>query len=238
MAVGVVVEQALAEPDHALEAEVVLKPALDVLVGRAGVAVRVEQALLGRDDGARSVVVDRAAFEHPVGLGVGQGGGLRDPLADVLVAFEVVLVAPAVEAETLRPALLARAHDDRPAVAQPDVAEILDDDGREWRELARAVSAASSCAATSQTCSPLPSAWTAFGEGRDFALGLLKVRQPQLRVARKADPDRFVRSPFGRADDAAAGSWRAPSNRKQKGRPRRAAPFDRTDRKISANRIR
>ena len=48
---------------------------------------------------AGAVDIDRAAFEHPVGAGRRQAGGLREPLADVLVAVEVVFVAPAVEAE-------------------------------------------------------------------------------------------------------------------------------------------
>ena len=102
-------------------------------------------------------MVDRAAFEHPVGLGEGQAGAAGEPLADVLVAGEVVFAAPAVEAEAARAALGAGADDDRPGVAQPDVAERLDDDGRERRQL-RAACAASSCAATSRTSSPLPSA--------------------------------------------------------------------------------
>ena len=72
VAVGVVVEQALAEPDHALEAEVVLRAAARSLHGSRGVAVRVQQALLGGQDGAGTVSVDRAALEHPIGLGIGQ----------------------------------------------------------------------------------------------------------------------------------------------------------------------
>ena len=36
MAVGMVVDQALAEPDDALEAEVALQPLLDLLASRAG----------------------------------------------------------------------------------------------------------------------------------------------------------------------------------------------------------
>ena len=35
------------------------------------------------------------------------------------------------------------------------------------------------------------------GEGRDLALGWLEVAEPQLRIARKADPHRLVRRPFG-----------------------------------------
>src|SRR5205814_5990352 len=78
-------------------------------------------------DGARSVAVDRAALEHPVGLGKGQAGAPRQPFADILVALEVVLAAPAVEAEALSAAILSAAEHDGAGIAQPDVAERLDD---------------------------------------------------------------------------------------------------------------
>ena len=68
MAVGVVVEQALAEPDDSLETEIVLEAALNVFVGRSGIAIGVQKALLGRHDRARSVAVDRSTFKHPIGL--------------------------------------------------------------------------------------------------------------------------------------------------------------------------
>ena len=45
-------------------------------------------------------LVDGAALEHPVGFRVGQAGRRGEPLADVLVALELVFPAPAVEAET------------------------------------------------------------------------------------------------------------------------------------------
>ena len=76
MAVGMIVHQPGAEPDHALEAEVLEKALLDLITGQ-GIAVRVEQALLGRQHGARSVAVDGAAFEHPIGLGEVEAGAAR-----------------------------------------------------------------------------------------------------------------------------------------------------------------
>ena len=36
------------------------------------------------------------------------------------------------------------------------------------------------------------------GEGRDLALGRLQVAEPQLGIAREADPHRLVRRPFGK----------------------------------------
>ena len=44
------------------------------------------------------------------------------------------------------------------------------------------------------------------GEGGDLAFGRLEVAEPKLRIARKSDPNRLVRRPFGkwrRSHDAA-----------------------------------
>jgi hypothetical protein len=35
-----------------------------------------------------------------------------------------------------------------------------------------------------------------FRESRHFAFGRFEVAEPQLRIARETDPDRFVRGPF------------------------------------------
>src|SRR6059058_2302347 len=83
-------------------------------------------------------MVDRSPLEDPVGLREGQARLPRQPLADVLVPFELVFSAPAVEAEALAPAALAAAEYDRPGVAQPDIAERLDDHLSEWAQLTRA----------------------------------------------------------------------------------------------------
>ncbi len=45
-----------------------------------------------------------------------------------LVAWKIILTAPAVEAETLSSSLAATADHDRPGVAQPDIAKGLDND--------------------------------------------------------------------------------------------------------------
>ena len=125
------------------------------------VAVGVEQALLGGDDRARAVAVDRAAFEDPVGLGEGQAGARGQPLADVLVAVEIVFAAPAVEAEALRPAVACRV----PRTIGPVSRSQMSPNGSTMTSAngasLRALSAAPSWAATSRTVSPLPPAWTA-----------------------------------------------------------------------------
>ena len=100
--------------------------------------------MFGGQEHARTVAVDRAAFEHPVGLGVGKTRRIAQPLADGVVAFEVIFLAPAVEAEALRAPVRARSADDRAGVAQPDVAELLDDHLGERREALRASAAPAS----------------------------------------------------------------------------------------------
>ena len=71
MAVGMVVEQAFAQPNHTRRAEVPLKPLLNLVPVQAGIAVRIEQALLGGEQGSAAVAVDRPSFEDPVGSGAG-----------------------------------------------------------------------------------------------------------------------------------------------------------------------
>ncbi len=153
--------------------------------------------MFGGDDRARPVAVDRAALEDPVGPGERQGGAHRKPLADVLVAVELILAAPAVEAEALRAAVLAATEHDRPRVAQPDVAERFDDYLGERAQFARGFG-------RSFMRRDQPDLFASavgvnrLGERRDFALGGLEVAEPQLGIARKADPQRLVRRPFGK----------------------------------------
>ena len=99
MAVGMVAEQPVAEPQHPVKTEVLPQPRLDVGLGQVRIAVRVEQALLGGDDEAGAVGVDRPALEDPVHQVARQPRSLDHRRADLLVAFHLVLAAPAVEAE-------------------------------------------------------------------------------------------------------------------------------------------
>src|SRR5208283_2679950 len=62
--VGLVVAETAAQPDHALGAEVLEQGPFDLLARAERVAVRVQQALFGRQHGSLSVDVDRAALEH------------------------------------------------------------------------------------------------------------------------------------------------------------------------------
>src|SRR5438045_1339213 len=64
--------------------------------------------------------------------------GRRGPLVDAPAAFEAIFPAPAVEAKTLSPPVLAAAEDDRAGIPQPDIPERLDDHLREGGEAAGA----------------------------------------------------------------------------------------------------
>jgi hypothetical protein len=100
-----------------------------------------------------------------------------EAVTDVLITFEIVLSAPTIEAESFSPAALPAAKHDRAGVAEPDVAEWLDDYLRERRELLCAL-----CRAVMSRNQPDLLATAAgvdgFGEGRDLALGRLQVAKP------------------------------------------------------------
>ncbi len=136
MAIGVVVEQPVAEPDHLRKAEVFLQPMDDIVAGQPRIAVVVEQALLGGDDQPRPIAVDCAAFENPVArLGL-DPARFRQPLADRVIAGQIIFAAPAIEAEQPRFGLR---HHDRAGIAQPDVAERLKQHVGKRRQLRRRI---------------------------------------------------------------------------------------------------
>ncbi|MNO64267.1 hypothetical protein D3C76_549930 [compost metagenome] len=64
MAVGFVVVQAVRQPDHGVDRQVLAQHRLDLFAAQVRVAVAVEQAFLGGDHGAFAVHVDRATFQH------------------------------------------------------------------------------------------------------------------------------------------------------------------------------
>ena len=94
MAVGMVVEQAVAEPDDAVAPRSRFSRSSTSSLVEARVAVGVEQALLGGEEGARPVAVDRSALQDPVGLGVGQASCGGEPLADAVVARQGHICRP------------------------------------------------------------------------------------------------------------------------------------------------
>ena len=199
MAVGMVVDQARAEPDHALEAEVARSRAsISSRVSR--VAVGVEQALLG---GERRCPMPSPSIAPPSriqsALAKGRPARLGEPLADVRRRRRSSYLPP----QPLKPKPCARralpaAEHDRPGVAQPDVAERLDDHLGERRQLARALGGAVMRPRPATPVSPLPPAWTASAKAATSRSAGFEIAEPQLGIARKADPHRFVRRPFGK----------------------------------------
>src|SRR6185503_14618824 len=99
------------------------------------------------------------------------------------------------ELECLCPAVLAAPKDDRPRVAQPDVAEWFDDHLGEGAEPSSRLGGAFVSGDQPDFLAPAPGVH-GLGKGRDLALGGLEIAQPQLGIAWKADPDRLVRRPF------------------------------------------
>ena len=195
VAVGMVVHQPRAEPDDALEAEVLAEPLLDLLAGQL-IAVGVEQALLGRQ---HACPIRRRRSRRLRGPSrpwrTAEPRALGEPLADVLIAVEVVLPAPAVEPEALRrgaPAAPSTIGPVSRSQMSPNGSTITSANGQSLR----ALSAAPSCAATSQHLLALAAGMHRLREGRDLALGRLEIAEPQFGIARKADPDRLVRRPF------------------------------------------
>ena len=197
MTVGVIVQQARRPARSLARSRGRAAASLPTCVAGQRVAVGVEQALLGGDDRARSVAVDRAAFQHPVRLGewaVPAAPG--EPFADVLVAIKIVFAAPAIEAEALRRGASAPLPSTIGPVSRsqisPNGSTITSAKGASLR----ALSAAPSWAATSRTVSPLPPAWTASAKAATSRSRLLEIAKPQLGIARKTDPHGFVRRPF------------------------------------------
>ncbi|MNZ39017.1 hypothetical protein D3C78_565030 [compost metagenome] len=64
MAVGLVVVEAIRQPDHRLHRQLLAQRRLDLFAIEVRVAVAVEQAFLGGDQGAFAIDMDGAAFQH------------------------------------------------------------------------------------------------------------------------------------------------------------------------------
>ena len=114
-------------------------------------------------DGARSVAVDRAAFEDPVRR-LAQGrpavAASRSPMSSS-PGRSYLPPQPLKPKSLRRGAALPLPSDDRPGVAQPDVAERLDDHLREGRQRARRRGRHRHAPRPATPRSPLPPAWTA-----------------------------------------------------------------------------
>ena len=157
------------------------------------VTVGVEQALRGRDHQPSAVAVDRAAFQHPIAAFDALVPLAGQPRTDIVVPFQIVFPAPAVEGEVHRDAVAA---DDRPGIAQPDVAERLHHHLCERRQRTRGRGGVG-VGGYQDHGFPRAIGINRGGEGGDLLLRGLQVLLPKVGVAGKTDPHRLVRCPFG-----------------------------------------
>src|SRR3546814_14533128 len=114
MAVGMVAEQPLAEPQQPLDAERLVQPHGDIPAGQRRVSVRVEQAFLGGDSESGAVDIDAAALEHPILLVDRKAARRAERCADFQNPRHDELLAPPVEAEITRAPYCAPVGDGRP----------------------------------------------------------------------------------------------------------------------------
>ena len=127
MAVGVVVLQALVDPDDFPGSESLGQR----LLGggfRPAVAIGIQQRLPRRQDRALAIVIDGAAFEHEIEAADRRCGKARNVVADRRVIGQIVLAAPAVGFEAQRHGALVTTREDGAGIAQPDVAVLCRND--------------------------------------------------------------------------------------------------------------
>ena len=101
MAVGMVVQESVVEPDDPARAERLAERRFGFRFG-PGVAIVIEQGLAGGEDGAVAVMLDGAAFQHEIEFEGRRAGEQRDVVADRGVAGQVELAAPAIGPESQR----------------------------------------------------------------------------------------------------------------------------------------
>src|SRR3546814_11582717 len=119
MAIGVVIDQAIAEPDHAVKPQIARQLRLDLAARPVGVAVGTQQALLGGQNRSAPIPVDRAAFQYPIRFHYRQPRLARHLGYDRLVSGNLLLAAP-----TFQPATQCRpvAAHTRPDLTPPTLA--------------------------------------------------------------------------------------------------------------------
>ena len=206
MAVGMVVQQPLAEPHHPLEAEIVAQPLLDLLA-RQRVAVGVEQALLGGDDRARcrrrrSRRLRGSSRPWRRAGRRGAPAARRCPASPVRSYLPPQPLKPKPCARRAVPAAERRSARYRAARCR-----------RTARRSPRRTAPARArfpprrrAPRPARPVSPLPPAWTASANAATSRSAGFEVTEPQLGIARKADPHRLVRRPFGKRGLASCGA--------------------------------
>ncbi|MNN05713.1 hypothetical protein D3C81_1184810 [compost metagenome] len=120
MAIGFVVEQAIRQPDDFIHSQVRTQHRFDFCAIHVRVAIAVEQAFFGGDQGAFAVDVNRTAFQHEAFGAVARAAlDLEDLAADLRVTVPrriqaAVKTAPGIEVP----------------VHATDFATVVDDEGR------------------------------------------------------------------------------------------------------------
>ena len=153
--------------------------------------------MLGGDAEAGAVDVDRATLEDPGALANLEAGAPGKAAAYALVAGQFIFAAPPVELEIGRGTPFGIADDNRRGVAQPDVAERLDDHlGGLSRQLP---SALGRLLVGGDQHDPLALAagMHRASEFDHLGSGGFEIVLPKLRMAGEADPDGVMGRPFG-----------------------------------------
>ena len=225
MAIGMIVQQAVTQPDHIIDAEGLCEGRFGIGLGPVAIAVRIEQALPCRQQPPFPVNINRAAFQHDImgahadALDTGDGsGGLR-------IARHQVFAAPAIEAEGLSLRAALPFGDDRPGIAQPDIAgRHLDDLShvahRRPRRLRRLVGACRQFDRHEGRCGT--------NKGGNIAAGPVEIAAPLVGKPGPAAPEGGLRRPFGREETGSVSHRRRALpqvSNKEKGGPHREPPF-------------
>ena len=121
MAVGMVVQQAIAQPDEVRHAQRTPDGRLDLVRRQVRIAVGIEQALARCQQPPFTIRIDGAAFQDQVVLSRVQPFMAGNRGRRFRVARHQIFPAPAIEAEQLCPAAVSLPGHDRPGVPQPDI---------------------------------------------------------------------------------------------------------------------
>ncbi len=141
--------------------------------------------------------VDPAAFEHPILLIDGQAAFGRQRGADFLIARHDEFLAPPVETKVARAPFWARSHNNRPRVAQPDVAERLNQDADPGVDESRSNLRLSLVIDDQPHFLAAAAVVDNVGKSSDIGTRRIDLPRPLVIEVRKADPHCGVRRPFG-----------------------------------------
>ena len=203
MAVGLVAEQAVRQPDHRLHRQMLAQHSFDLCAVQVRIAVGVEQAFLGGQQRALAVHVNGAAFQHEAGRDVAGATLDAQHLAGHLA---VALPGPVQATVEAAPGVEVPVHAAHFAVA-------VDDEGRAGVAYPGVIAAhlhqadvrlpAQSCAGVlvlrgGHTDAHRLEARNGLGHGAERRLGRLATQAPVVRAFRPEHPGLAVRFPFRR----------------------------------------